>query len=201
MEAAAAPAPPTAAYPVRYDVEYKERLSRPSTIFRLLLVIPQILVLYVLELIVLVLLVISWFAILFTRTYPRGVFNLMVQIYRWYSNVLAYMLLLRDEYPPFSGSPGKYPLTVEIDYPEEGLSRWKIFVKWWLLAIPHLLIVYALLIVAEVMVFVAWFAIVFTGRFPRGLFDFVVGALRWATRVSAYAFLLTTDRYPPFAMK
>ena len=92
----------------------------------------------------------------------------------------------------------EFPLRYEVDYPEE-LSRWLIFVKW-LLAIPHTLILMALSIATLVMSIVALFSILFTRRYPRGLFDFVVGVGRWGLRVNAYAFLLVTDRYPPFSM-
>ena len=90
-------------------------------------------------------------------------------------------------------------MTLEVDY-DENLSRWLIFVKW-LLAIPHYIVLLFLLIAAYVAVFIAFFAILFTGRYPRGLFDFVVGTVRWLIRVQAYAHWLMTDRYPPFSLK
>jgi len=114
--------------------------------------------------------------------------------------VYAYAFLLqRDEYPPFSGEPGQYPLTLEVEYRED-LSRWLIFVKW-LLAIPHYIVLAFLGLAASVAVLIAFFAILFTGRYPRGLFDFVVGTARWWVRVNAYAHWLMTDRYPPFSLK
>jgi hypothetical protein len=121
-------------------------------------------------------------------------------IQRWTFNVYAYaVLLLRDEYPPFSGEAGEYPVTLDVEY-DENLSRWQIFVKW-LLAIPHLLVLAVLGIAVSIVVLIAFFAILFTGRYPRGMFDFVVGTMRWYVRVNAYAFWLMTDRYPPFSLK
>jgi len=114
-------------------------------------------------------------------------------------NTVAYALTLqRDEYPPFSGDAGQYPVTLEIDY-DENLSRWLIFVKW-LLILPHLIVLVFLGIAAYVVVIIAFFAILFTGRYPRGLFDFVTGVLRWSIRVNAYAQWLMTDRYPRFSL-
>jgi hypothetical protein len=127
-------------------------------------------------------------------------FDFAIQIQRWTFNTYAYaLLLLRDEYPPFSGDAGQYPLTLEVEYRED-LSRWQIFLKW-LFAIPHLIVLTFLAIAAYVVVIIAFFAILFTGRYPRGMFDFVVGTIRWWIRVSAYAVWLMTDRYPPFSLK
>jgi hypothetical protein len=196
MEAATGPAVPTAAYPVRYDVEYPERLSRWKIFVKWLFAIPQLIVIYLLGIILNVMVFIAFFAILFTKKWPRGMFDFAVQIERWILNVYSYFLLQRDEYPPFSGEAGQYPLTFEVDY-DDNLSRWQIFLKW-LFAIPHLIVLSFLLIAAVVVVVVAWFAILFTGRYPRGLFDFVLGVFRWTNRVVAYALILVTDEYPPF---
>jgi hypothetical protein len=140
---------------------------------------------------------VAWFAILFTGRYPKGLFDFVVGINRWQNNVDAYVLLLRDEYPPFSLSAGQYPVTFDIEYPEK-LSRWLIFVKW-LLIIPHLIVILLLGIVYMITLVIAWFAILFTGRYPKGMFDFAVGLLRWGARINAY-FLLMRDEYPPFSL-
>jgi len=184
-------------YPMRFDVEYPERLSRWLIFVKWLLAIPHLLILYALSGVASVITFVAWFAILFTKRYPRGLFDFVVNIYRWQANVATYIFLLRDEYPPFSWEPGKYPVTFEMDYPES-LSRWLIFVKW-LLVIPNLIILYLLLIIAYVVEVISWFAILFTGRFPRGLFNFLVGVGRWAFRVNAYTNLLR-DEYPPFSL-
>jgi hypothetical protein len=202
MEAAAPPPPPVSAgeYPVRFDVEYPEHLSRWKIFLKWLFAIPHLVIIYLLLIVAGVLQFIAFFAILFTKKWPRGMFDFTVQIYRWTANVSAYaLLLLRDEYPPFSGESGQYPVTLEVEY-DEDLSRWMIFVKW-LLAIPHYIILVFLLTAAYVCVFIAFFAILFTGRYPRSLFDFVVGTLRWLNRVQAYSHWLMTDRYPPFSLK
>jgi hypothetical protein len=115
---------------------------------------------------------------------------------RWQANLAAYLCLQRDEYPPFSGD-APYPVQFELDYPPR-LSRLLIFVKW-LLILPSAIVLLFIAIVAYLAVFLAWFAILFTGRYPRGLFDFVTGTMRWAHRINVYAYLLT-DRYPPFRM-
>jgi hypothetical protein len=209
MEATAPPPPPPTSgpppiaasdYPVRFDVEYPERLSRWKIFLKWLFAIPHLIIVYLLLAVAGILQFIAFFAILFTKRWPRGLFDFTVQIYRWTANVSAYALfLLRDEYPPFSGDSGEYPVTLEVDY-DENLSRWQIFVKW-LLAIPHYIVLLVLLVAVNVTVFIAFFAILFTGRYPRGLFDFAVGTMRWYVRVNAYAHWLMTDRYPPFSLK
>ena len=195
VETAVAGAP---GYPLRFEIEYPEQLSRWLIFVKWLLAIPHFLILYALSALANVITLIAFFAILFTGRYPRGLFDFVVNIYRWQENVFAYYALFRDEYPPFSWEPGKYPVTFEVDYPER-LSRWMIFVKW-LLAIPHFIVLMFLYIAALVVWFIAWFAILFTGRFPRGMFDFIVGVLRWNYRVSAYTSLLRDD-YPPFSLR
>ncbi len=194
--AVAAPAP---GYPLRYDVEYLESLSRLLIFVKWLLAIPQFIVVYLLSLIAEVFIFIAFFAILFTRKYPRGLFDFVVNYYRWNANVSAYVGLLRDEYPPFSWDAGKYAVSLEVDYPEQ-LGRWLPLIKWFLV-IPHIFVIMFLGIIALLLYIVAFFAILFTGKFPRGMFDFIVGVTRWSYRVNAYAFLLLTDAYPPFSLK
>ena len=196
VETAVAGAP---GYPLRFDIEYPEQLSRWLIFVKWLLAIPHFLILYALSSVANIITFIAFFAILFTGRYPRGLFDFVVNIYRWQENVFAYYALFRDEYPPFSWEAGKYPVTFEVDYPES-LSRWMIFVKW-LLAIPHIIVLLFLYIVALVVWVIVWFAILFTGRFPRGLFDFLVGVSRWSLRVNAYALLLLRDDYPPFSLR
>ena len=187
-----------ASYPLRYDVEYPERLSRWLIFVKWLLAIPHFLILYALGAVAYVIIFIAWFAILFTGRYPEGLFKFVVGIYRWNANLSAYLALMRDEYPPFSMEAGRYPVTLEMDYPER-LSRWLIFVKW-LLVIPSVIVLMVLGLAYYVTLIIAWFAILFTGRYPKGLFGFGVGVNRWGLRVSAYAFYLFTDKYPPFSL-
>ena len=184
-------------YPVRYDVAYPEHLSRLLIFVKWLLAIPHFVIIYFLNIALGVVTIIAFFAILFTKKYPEGLFKFAVGVRRWQANVSAYVGLLRDEYPPFSMDAGQYAVAYEVDYPGE-LSRWLIFVKW-LLIIPHIIVVALLGIVVLVVGFVAWFAILFTGKFPRSLFDFVVGVQRWSERINGYISLFT-DKYPPFSM-
>src|SRR5438094_10025400 len=138
-----APAPPPS-YPVRFDVEFPQRLSRWRIFLKWLFAIPQLIILYLLVVVSYVLVFIAFFAILFTKKWPRGMFDFAVQIQRWTLNVYSYVFLLRDEYPPFAGDSGQYPLTYEVEY-DENLSRLLIFVKW-LLVIPHLIVLTLLLV-------------------------------------------------------
>jgi hypothetical protein len=114
------------------------------------------------------------------------------------TRITAYIFLLRDEYPSVDDEQAVH---VEVFYPDapSDLNRWLPLVKWFL-AIPHFIVLFFLDIAAVVVVIIAWFAILFTGRYPRGMFDFVTGVMRWSLRVTAYAFLLITDRYPPFSL-
>ncbi len=136
--------------------------------------------------------------ILFRQKYPRWWFEWNVAFLKFANRVSVYLLLLRDEYP---STDEEQSVRLEIPYPdaETDLNRWLPLVKW-LLAIPHYIILWFLWIMVIGFVIIAWFSILFTGRYPAGLFGFVVGVMRWHNRVLAYAFLLVTDRYPPFRL-
>ncbi|MEX0751142.1 MAG: DUF4389 domain-containing protein [Dehalococcoidia bacterium] len=192
-----AAAPPDA-YPIRVEVPYPESLSRGLIFVKWLLAIPHLIILYFLQIAWSIVTLIAVFAILFTEKYPEGLFKFAVGYRRWQLNAVAYVLLLRDEYPPFSLDAGQYPAVLEVDYPER-LNRFLPFIKW-LLVLPNLLVAAVVMVVALILTIVAWFAILFTGKYPQGMFDFVVGALRWSERASEYAYLFT-DRYPPFSLK
>jgi hypothetical protein len=194
-------APP---YPLTFSVDYPDRdLNRVTTAFRLILAIPLILLLalfayghpasagLLLFLPVLALLVLR-------HKYPQWWFDFNLQITRLEARIYSYVFLLRDEYP---SADQEQAVHVNIVYPdaENDLNRWLPLVKW-LLAIPHYIVLAFLYIAVIVVVIIAWFAILFTGRYPEGMFDFVVGVVRWSLRVTAYAFLLVTDRYPPFSL-
>lgn len=179
---------------LQYEVEYPERLSRLLIFVKWLLAIPHYVVLYILGILFSFVTFIAWFAILLTGRYPRSLWDFSLSYYRWSANVAAYLTLQRDEYPPFSGSES-YPVRFAVEYPAR-LSRVLIFIKW-LLVIPNVLVYAFVLIAAWLVLFLAWFAILATGRYPRGLFDFVSGTLRWGHRLNLYVNLMT-DRYPPF---
>lgn len=181
---------------LQYDVAYPEELNRWMVLIKWLLIIPNLIVLMVLYLALSITTIVAFFGILFTGNYPEGLFKFAVSTMRWSANASAYMYLQRDEYPPFSGT-ASYPVTFDLARPES-LSRWKIFLKW-LFVIPHLIVLYLLDIALSVVELLAFFAILFTKKYPRSLFDFTVGVFRWTYRVYAYMWLLT-DAYPPFSM-
>jgi hypothetical protein len=136
--------------------------------------------------------------ILFRQKYPRWWFDWNLELLRFQNRVGAYLALLNDQYP---STDEHQSVRLELPYPDakEDLNRWLPLVKW-AFAIPHYIVLFFLGVGAVVAAIIAWFAILFTGRFPRGLFDYMVGVGRWTDRVSAYAFMLTTDEYPPFRL-
>ena len=190
--------PAIADYPVRFEVLYPEGENRWMILIRWLLVFPHIIVLMFLGLVAGVVGFLAWFAILFTGRYPEGLLNFVVGVNRWSMNASAYQLF-HNRYPPFSMQAGAYPPMVYDVVRQERYSRLLIFVKW-LLIIPHIIVLYALYLIGSVVYLVLFFAVLITGRYPRGMFDFVVGVGRWAARVNAYSGLLT-DRYPPFSLR
>lgn len=182
-------------YPLRYSIDYPDRLNRLTTVLRLIVMIPIAIVLGALSG---ALFFGPLLMILFRQKYPRWWFEWNIELLRFGARVGAYAALLSDEYP---STDDEQAVHIEVDYPDakRELNRWLPLVKW-LLAIPHYIVLLFLFIAAFVVVEIAWFAILVTGRYPRDLFNFVVGVGRWATRVQAYAFLLVTDRYPPFRL-
>ena len=136
--------------------------------------------------------------ILFRQKYPRWWFDWNLALSRFSMRVSAYLALMRDEYP---STDEEQAVHLDLTYPDvkANLNRWLPLVKW-LLAVPHYVVLAFLAVAAVVCVIVAWFAILFTGRYPKGLFDFVLGVFRWSLRVEAYALLMLTDKYPPFAL-
>ncbi|GAB3767340.1 hypothetical protein FB382_001607 [Nocardioides ginsengisegetis] len=214
------PTPPApTAYPARLDVDYSDAHDRVKTLFRIVLIIPIAVVYGVLTAgetrtvydqsgeavsttsggIVSGLFLATVLMILFRRRYPRWWFDFARELTRFGARVCAYAVLVTDDYP---STVEEQQVHLEIDYPdvERDLNRWLPLVKW-LLAIPHFVVLAFLTVGAFLAVVVAWFAILVTGRYPRGLFDFVVGVGRWWLRVEAYAILLVTDRYPPFSLR
>jgi hypothetical protein len=202
-------------YPVQFSVDYPDRpLNRVTTFFRIFVAIPILIVLGAVS-------GGTWqwsyengtavvagaggllffgplLMILFRRKYPRWWFNWNLELQRFGNRVTAYLALMDDRYP----STDEHQ-SVHLDYPypdaTRDLNRWLPLVKWFL-AIPHYVVLFFLYIAAFAVVVVAWFAILFTGRYARGMFDFVTGVIRWHNRVVGYAFVLVTDRYPPFRL-
>ena len=203
------------AHSARLSVDYPERdLNRLTTFFRLFAAIPILIVLGSISGEVW-----QWSSeqgtdaaaaaggllffgpllmILFRQKYPRWWFDFNVQLTRFSTRVTSYLALMSDRYP---STDEEQWVHLDLDYPnvKQDLNRWLPLVKW-LLAIPHYVVLFFLSIAAVFAVIVAWFVILFTGRYPRAIFDFVEGVLRWWLRVEAYALLLVTDRYPPFRL-
>jgi hypothetical protein len=207
-------------YPVEFAVEYPDReLNRLTTAFRIIVAIPILIVLgglggsdwsggwgdgspgtgtWVAGGGGAIVFFPALLMIVFRQKYPRWWYDWNLELMRFENRVFAFLGLLDDRYP---STDERQSVTLEFPYPDakQGLNRWLPLVKW-LLAIPHYIVLIFLGLAAVVCVIIAWFAILFTGRYPRGLFDFVVGVMRWGNRVTAYAFVLVTDRYPPFRL-
>ncbi len=201
--------------PARLSIDYPDRdLNRSTTFFRLFAAIPIIFVLASVS---------GWtweasyvngkeaaaaaggllffgplLMILFRQKYPRWWFDFNLQLTRFSTRVAAYLALMSDRYP---STDEEQSVHLDLDYPDakQDLNRWLPLVKWFL-AIPHYIVLVFLGIAAVFAVVMAWFAILFTGRYPRGLFNFVEGVMRWGLRVQAYSILLVTDKYPPFRL-
>jgi len=204
-------------YPVEFSVDYPDRqLNRLTTAFRLIVAIPILIVAATLGHeggsynyggdqwawggggAAAILVLGPLLMILFRQKYPRWWFDWNLEIMRFENRIAAFLALMDDRYP---STDEHESVQLEFPYPDaqRDLNRWLPLVKW-LLAIPHYIVLLFLWLAAIVCVIIAWFAILFTGRYPRGLFDFVLGVFRWGNRVIAYAFVLVTDEYPPFRL-
>jgi hypothetical protein len=229
MNEAAPPAQPAPTYPVAFDVEPKlTDRNRLTVAFRIILAIPHLIIVGgpafalgggggwfywrsgdswrfgsgfggggVLGLVAFVIAVIAWFAIVFAGTHPRGLWDFARMYMRWRTKAGAYIAMFRDEYPPFG--EGEYPVTYEVAYPEQPRNRWSVGLRIFYL-IPHAIVLFFLNIAWFVTSVIAWFAILFTGAYPEGLYKFGVGVMRWGVRVESYA-LLMRDEYPPFTFE
>jgi hypothetical protein len=190
-------------YPAQLEFHGDEHIARWRPLVQWLLGIPQLLIANALSSLRSILTLISFFTVLFTKKIPRPLFDVIAMTYRYEWRAMSYALFLHEDYPPFDFQPaadddGVEPhTTLSLTYPEE-LNRWKPLYKW-LLAIPHYFVLVALAIAGFFVVIAGFFAVVFTGEYPHGARDFLVGAYRYNLRVQAYVLLLT-DAYPPFAL-
>jgi hypothetical protein len=193
---------PTGGYPINLDVQVPERIARWRPLVQWILAIPLFIVVYVLRIVAEVCAFIGWFAALFTGELPEVLGNLIAGYYRYAWKTYSYAWFLRDTYPSFGltmgyDDPGTDPAWFEVQR-GQGLSRLAVLFRI-ILVIPQLIVLLFLWIAASFAVFVAFFAVLFTGRWPGGLRDFVVGASRWILRVDAWFYLLA-DPYPPFSL-
>lgn len=208
---------PADTYPARLRVDYPEKLDRVTTLLRVIWIIPILIILSIVTGeggeaardgaewvstagpgIAVSLAFATALMIVFRQRYPRWWFDFQLELARFTYRVGSYLFLLRDEYP---STEDEQAVHLELDYPDARtqLNRWLPLIKW-LLALPHYLVLIVLAVIGIVVVLVAWVAILITGRYPRGLFDYIVGFGRWGLRVQAYAFFMVTDRYPPFSL-
>jgi len=203
------------AHPLEFDVEYPDRkLNRLSSALRIFAAIPIVIVLAAIGGVTVassgadtstvaasgsgLLFLPPLLMILFRRKYPRWWYDFNVELLRFENRVGVYLALMDDRYP---STDERQSVRLDVPYPDVAtLNRGLPLVKW-LLAIPHYIVLAFLYLGALVAVVIAWFAILFTGRFPRGIFDYLVGVGRWTNRVTAYAFILVTDQYPPFRLR
>jgi hypothetical protein len=214
----------TTTYPATLEIDYQDKLSRVTTLFRIILIIPILIVLGLLTSgadgvggtvqvagetfstgsnaglgILGSLFLVTLLLLLFRHKYPKWWFDFNVALHRFAWRITSYFLVITDRYPSTDEDQNVH---LDVPYPDakNELNRFLPLVKW-LLAIPHYIVLFFLYIAAFIVLVIGWFAVLITGRYPRGLFDFQVGVLRWSWRVQAYAFVLATDKYPPFSLK
>ena len=206
-------------YPARYDVDYPDKLSRLSTLLRIPFSIPIWILAGLLPIAPVIFITLAaeglinddsfsggfaaafflplMLMLLFRRRYPRWWFDFLLELNRFEARIIAYIDLLTDQYP---STEDEQSVHLELDYPDaEQLNRFLPIVKW-LLLIPHYIVLILLWVGAVIAIIAAWFAILITGRYPRRLFDYVVGVNRYGYRVAAYGLMMITDRYPPFRL-
>lgn len=189
---------PSEPYPVLFDVDYPARLGRFSTAFRLLFILPAWVYGWILANLLNSALLAGWIAVFFRRKYPAWLFSATSGVAGYNARVWSYGALLTDRFPSFE--PSGSPVHLEFDEPpNDHLSRWRVLLWKLVLLVPHAVVLSFLMIAVFVVVFIAWFAILFTGTYPRGMFAFVTGIQRWYWRVFAYLASFN-DRYPPFGL-
>ena len=186
-------------YPVNLKIDYSETSNKSTAFIRVVLIIPVVTILVLISSYAEALSLAVALMILFREKYPKWWFDWNLAISKFWLRIVAYGLLMRDEYP---STDEDQAIQVDIPYPDvkKDLNRWMPIVKW-ILVIPHIIVLLFIFIAVVFCSVFAWFAVLLTGRYPKGVFDFVEGFLRWSLRVNAYVFLLTTDEYPPFRLR
>ena len=195
-------------YPVSLNIDYSDKSNRITVLFRLILAIPILIILSLLTSTSYkvghiysagIIFLPTLLMIVFSRKYPKWWFDWNLALAKFSLRVTSYLLLLRDDYP---STDEEQAVHVQIHYPdvEKELNQWLPLVKW-LLVIPHFIVLCFIMVGVIICTLLAWLTILFSGSYPKSMFDFVVGCLRWILRVDAYAILLTTDEYPPFSLR
>ncbi len=190
---------------MKFDIIRQEKYSRGQLLLRTFfgvfyIALPHMVVLSILGIWSQIIVLIAFFSILITGKYPRSMYEFQVKFLRWYMRVDARLLNLLDGYPKFGLNAEDPNVILDVEYPEHlsvGDLLLKVFFGWIYVLIPHLVGLFIRLLVTEIVIVIAWFAVLFTGKYPEGMHRFVVGTLRWALRLQMYQFLLMTDKYPP----
>ncbi len=187
------------AYPFALAVDPPVPQSRVTVFFRIIMVIPHLIVMALLGIVTSLITLAAWFIILFTGSYPAGMSGFVVNWLHWFARATGYMYLLTGLYPPFAMGPDdSYPVRFSGEAQESGRNRVTVFFRIFMV-IPHYIILYVLQVAAEVVLLISWFAALFTGSVPEGMHNFMAGFQRWYVRYASYALLLT-DEYPPFSL-
>jgi hypothetical protein len=187
------------AYPIGVQADPPQAQNRLSVLLRIIYAIPHNIITGLLMSVAGIITVLAWFAILFTGKYPEGMQKFVVSALHWQTRYAGYIYLLTDKYPPFAlGPDDAYPVRLAAEEQVEGRNRLTVFFRYFML-IPHIIVLYFIGLAACVVILISWFSALFTGNVPEGMHNFLTGALRWGTRVGAYALLLT-DQYPPFSL-
>ena len=196
-------------YPVRFEVDYPESSSRLLALLgvlffiKILLLLPHVIVLTVLSIVSLIAIYVGFWAVLVGGRYPRGLFNFVAGVQQWTAAAGAWLSGVTDRYPPFSFDPSGYPARFEADYPQSSsrllASSGAFLLVKTILLVPHLVILYVLSLIDDLLIYIGYWIVLIIGRYPRGLFDVVVGIQRWSYRVNAW-FAGLTDRYPPLTL-
>lgn len=189
----------TGPYPVEVEVDGPQPQNRLSVLLRMIYAIPHLIVVALVGVVAQVITLIAWFAIVITGKYPSGMLNFAEGYLHWSTRASGYYSLLTDKYPPFAmGSAEDYPIRLSVQSQIDGRNRVTVFFRIFML-IPHVIALYVLQIVGNIVMVISWIAALVTGSVPAGMHTFMAGVLRWQTRVGAYGLLLT-DVYPPFSL-